>query len=442
MAQARNSFRRRLSAARGPDRGCSRRRDAGVAEQATAALSQRLSSQIELFRAVSRPDGGPFFDRAGLLFESIADLSQTTQRLIAAQPLLGSLAADPTVRGLMDALALLVEGVQADPTRFDDLAQPLGALADAFDGFAAGLAPAFFVADVDHGHAAEPRELRRFILVQPVLDYSALQPGERASAAIRQTAHELGLDADPQIRVRQTGPVPLADEEFATLADGAALNAAIMLFAVVALLWMALLSWRLILAIMLSLGVGLVITTAFGLFVFGAFNLISVAFAVLFVGLGVDFCIQFCVCYRAKRYASGDLYLALRDAGGEVGGALALAAASTAAGFYAFLPTEYRGVSELGAIAGTGMIVAFIASITLLPALIALLRAPGERAAVGYAALAPLDRFLVAAPRLGPRDGWHCRGRPAWCCCRDCNSTSIRCTCAASRSSLWRRCSI
>src|SRR2546428_272220 len=107
-------------------------------------------------------------------------------------------------------------------------------------------------------------------------------------------------------------------------------------------------------------------TAAFGLLVFGTFNLISVAFAVLFVGLGVDFGIQFCVCYRARRYASGDLHMALRDAGAEVGGALALAAAATAAGFYAFVPTEYRGVSELGVIAGTGMIVAVLASITLL----------------------------------------------------------------------------
>jgi uncharacterized protein len=144
----------------------------------------------------------------------------------------------------------------------------------------------------------------------------------------------------------------------------------------------------------LSLGVGLIITTAFGLMVFGTLNLISIAFAVLFVGLGVDFGIQFCVCYRAKRYASDDLLVALRDAGGEVGGALALAAASIAAGFYAFLPTEYRGVSELGVIAGTGMIIAFICSVTLLPALVALLRPPGERSAVGYTALGPLDRFL------------------------------------------------
>jgi hypothetical protein len=54
----------------------------------------------------------------------------------------------------------------------------------------------------------------------------------------------------------------------------------------------------------------------------------------------------------------------------------------------------------LGVIAGTGMIVAFIASITLLPALIAILRPPGEPSAVGYAALGALDRFLVR------RRGW------------------------------------
>src|SRR5439155_23294482 len=172
-------------------------------------------------------------------------------------------------------------------------------------------------------------------------------------------------------------------------------NVTIMLVAVALLLWIALRSWRLIAAILLSLGVGLIVTTAFGLIVLGTLNLISIAFAVLFVGLGVDFGIQFCVCYRAKRYTGDDLHLALREAGGEIGGALALAAASIAAGFYAFLPTEYRGVSELGVIAGTGMIVAFAASISLLPAIVALLHPPGERARVGYAALGPLDRFLV-----------------------------------------------
>jgi hopanoid biosynthesis associated RND transporter like protein HpnN len=366
-----------------------------LAERSTAALAQRLSSQMELFRAVWRPDGGAFFDRAGLLFESTAELAQTTQRLISAQPLLGSLAADPSVRGLMDALALLVDGAQADPARIDELTQPLTTLADAVDGVASGLTPAFSWRALIIGRAPEPRELRRFILVQPILDYSALQPGEHATAAIRRAARDLELEAGPRVRVRLTGPVPLADEEFATLADGAMLNATITLVAVAGLLWVALRSWRLIIAIMLSLGVGLIVTTAFGLVAFGTLNLVSIAFAVLFVGLGVDFGIQFCVCYRARRFAGDDLHLALRDAGGEIGGALALAAASIAVGFYAFLPTEYRGVSELGLIAGSGMIVAFIVSVSLLPALVALLRPPGERAPVGYAALVPLDRFLT-----------------------------------------------
>jgi hypothetical protein len=366
-----------------------------LAEEATKTMAVRLSSQPGMYRAVWRPDGGPFFERAGLLFESTAEVSRTTAQLIAAQPLLGTLAADPTLRGLMDALSLMLEGMEHDPARVDELAQPVASLADAIEAVVAGQTPAFSWRTLFTGSVPAPRELRRFILVQPVLDYSALRPGERASAAIRLAAHELGQDVDPRIRIRLTGPVPLADEEFGTLAEGALLNASAMMLAIVVLLWIALRSLRLVAAILLSLAVGLMVTAAIGLLAFGAFNLISVAFAVLFVGLGVDFCIQFSVCYRAKRYATGDLLLALRDAGGEVGGALALAAASTAAGFYAFFPTEYRGVSELGAIAGTGMIVAFVASITLLPALIALSRAPGERAAVGYAALAPLDRFLL-----------------------------------------------
>src|ERR1700687_5432349 len=131
-------------------------------------------------------------------------------------------------------------------------------------------------------------------------------------------------------------------------------------------------------AILPSLAVGLIVTAAFGLLVFGTFNLISIAFAALFVGLGVDFGIQFCVCYRARRHASDDLHVALREAVAEVASARGLAASSIAAGFYAFLPTEYRGVSELGVIAGTGMMVAFVATITVLPALLAPLRAPGD----------------------------------------------------------------
>jgi uncharacterized protein len=73
---------------------------------------------------------------------------------------------------------------------------------------------------------------------------------------------------------------------------------------------------------------------------------------------------------------------------------LSLAAMATAAGFLCFLPTDYKGISELGKIAGAGMLVAFLTSITTLPALLKLLNPPGEKEPVGYAFLAPVDHFL------------------------------------------------
>ena len=114
----------------------------------------------------------------------------------------------------------------------------------------------------------------------------------------------------------------------------------------------------------------------------------------LFVGLGVDFGIQFSVRYRAERHDRPELLPALDEAAAKIGVPLTLAAAAVAAGFLSFLPTDYRGVSELGKIAGVGMLIAYVTSITVLPALIAVLNPPGEVEPIGYKALAPVDWFL------------------------------------------------
>ena len=73
---------------------------------------------------------------------------------------------------------------------------------------------------------------------------------------------------------------------------------------------------------------------------------------------------------------------------------MTLAAAAVAAGFMSFLPTDYKGLSGLGLLAGLGMIVAFLTSVTLIPALLMLLRPPGEPEEMGYKVLAPVDRFM------------------------------------------------
>jgi hypothetical protein len=165
---------------------------AELAEQATAALATRLAGNTAAIVGLRRPDGGQFFNRAGLLFAPTDEVARTTQQMIAAQPLLGTLAADPSLRGVMDALSLVLEGVRREQIKLDDLGRPLAAFAGTMEAVDAGQLPSFSWRTLIINRAADPRELRRFLLVQPVLDFGALQPGARAVAAIRQAA----ADAD------------------------------------------------------------------------------------------------------------------------------------------------------------------------------------------------------------------------------------------------------
>jgi uncharacterized protein len=367
---------------------------AEAADEAADALVKDLGSRSDLIRSVSRPDGGEFFERNGVLFLSLDEVQRTTGDLISAQPFLGTLSADPTLRGVFRTFSQSLEGVQLGKTKLESLKPAFDALANTLELLAKGQSPAFSWRKLIAGKEPKPSELRRFVNIEPVLDFTDLQPGRKATAAIRDATSRLGLDAEHGVRVRLTGPVALADEEFATVADGAVLNGVVTLLLVTLVLWLALRKARIILAVFVTLVFGLLYTAAVGLWMVGTLNLISVAFAVLFVGLGVDFGIQFCVRYRSERHASEDHDQALLATARGIGGPLLLAAASIAAGFLSFLPTAYRGLSELGLIAGVGIIIALATTLSLLPALLTVLKPPGEKKPIGYAALAPVDRLL------------------------------------------------
>jgi len=363
-----------------------------LTKRAADALAQRISERTDQFRSVRQPEGA-FFEQNAFLFASTEDVGRTMGQLTEIRPLLGMLTDDPSLRGVMKVVSFGAGGARAGRMKLDDMTRPMTMLADTLDNVLNEKFASFSWCVLLSGKA-ETRELRRFIEVDPILDFGALEPGGSATNAIRQAAAELKLASDFGARVRLTGPVPLADEEFATLEEGALLNAVLTILAVLCILWLALRSARIIIAVFISLAVGLAITAALGLMMVGAFNMISVAFFVLFVGLGVDFGIQFSVRYRSERHEKDDLSEALRSAAAKAGLPLTLAATAVAAAFLSFLPTDYRGLSELGQIAGVGMIVAFITSITVLPALLKILNPPGEPAPVGYAALAPVDRFM------------------------------------------------
>lgn len=367
--------------------------DPEQADRAVEALDARLR-ETGAYRSVTRPDSGPFFDKYGLLLQDEPDFRATISGLVRQQPFLSLLAAEPSFGGVLEAIALGLRGVASGEAKLGDLSKTMDALAAIVARSATGPVAPLSWRTLLADPAPSRLDLRRLLLVQPVLDFSALQPGARAIDLLRASASELGLTPENGVTVRLTGTVPLADEEFATVAEGAALNTAATLAMVFGLLFAALGSWRLVLAVMTTLLAGLALTTGLGLVMIGEFNLISVAFAVLFVGLGVDFSIQVAVRYRELRFSQRGLRAAVGLATRQIRRPILLAAASSAIGFFAFLPTSFRGVSELGLIAGVGMAIAFIASITLLPALIVLLAPPPESAPVAYSGLRGADRLI------------------------------------------------
>jgi hopanoid biosynthesis associated RND transporter like protein HpnN len=368
-----------------------------LAEAAARDLSAALAADKAHFERVTRPDGGAFFAGNGLLFADLAEVRDTTRRLIDAQPLLGPLAADPSLRGIATALDTAASGAatETDPAKVARLETPLRSLATAIDTGLTGK-PAWFSwqhqFSTGKGPLAPPT--RRVITAQPRLDFTDLQPGAAAKQAALDAAARLRLDAAHGVHIGITGEVPLSDEEFGTIRENIGLVGLVMALAMVVTLWLATRSAKIVAAIAVTIVAGLVVSLALGLLAVHRLNLISIAFIPLFVGLGVDFGIQVAVRFNAERRAGAEPQQALALMAEAIGEPLLMAAGAILLALAAFLPTDYTGIAELGVIAGMGMMVALLLNVTLLPALLMLLRPAPPAHEVGWRGAAPVDRWL------------------------------------------------
>jgi len=327
--------------------------DAGEPEEAeatAAALTDVLTADHAHFQLVSKPDGLSFFRKEGLLFLDSSKLEAALDRIIDAQPFLGELAKDPSAVGLFAAFVLLARGAE----QHADLSPYRTAFAashDAMAGTLAGHPLPLSWTRLLAGDLADGGGPYKFVLAQPRLDHAQLEPGESAIRAMREAANGLEFVKSGEARVRITGSVALTDEEFATVAQGAVEGMIGSILLITLWLFLAVRSWRLIVPILLTLALGLALTLLFAAVVVGTLNLVSVGFGILFIGTAVDFAIQFCVRYREmRRRLSPDAAVALAETGRHAGGQILVAAAATAAGFLSFVPTDFRGVAELGLI--------------------------------------------------------------------------------------------
>ena len=251
---------------------------------------------------------------------------------------------------------------------------------------------------------------RELVVAQPRLDFGSMAPAAAPIAALRAEAADLDITAEEGLRLSLTGAAVLDTEELESVGSGALLASVLSTLAVAALLVWGLRSLRLIAATLLTLAVGLVLTACFATLSIGRLNLMSVTFAVLFVGLGIDFGIHLALRFQEALAGEVGERAALRAATAGVGGPLSLSALCAGCGFLAFVPTDYQGLAELGIIATAGMAIAWLLNLTLLPALLAMMR-PHVRPVEMPRARAP----TAAPPGVGRRHRNPRRRRIAAC---------------------------
>ena len=351
-------------------------------EDTCKSIEQRLLARSDIFSDVYSPMTDPFFRDNAFLMMDLDALESMVDRLAEAQPMLTRVAEDPSLRSVF---SLVRDGLENEAEiGFDRV---LRILSDSAASVLAGdntpvrWADEFF----DSGE----KRIVGLIILRGKVDHTDALPNALIMQNLRLEIASAVVPEDIDVAV--TGEIALSHEEITAAQDGVRIAGFISLAVLLLVLGVGIRSVRIIGATFAMIGIGIVWTTGYALLTVGEFNTMSIIFLVMFFGLGVSSAVHFSLRFREAMYQEHlALKPALERAGATVGRAILLCAVTTAIGFMGFAPTDYKGLGDLGIISAGGMIVAFILTFTLLPAVFVLVGAPGraQAAQVGSGDLA------------------------------------------------------
>ena len=342
-----------------------------TAEQTAMAanlLAERINANKQLFEYVYIPGDNAFFKQQGLLYLELDNLEDLATTLSDAQPFIGHLSENYHLQGLLEILGKALDNSD------DELPMDLNPLLE-------NIEQSLLAVQSNQKHylswqkllsinqSSDRNTLRSIVSARPIADFNSMKPVEQALNYARKITREI-QSKDPQVSIRITGEKALEEDEMRVLAEDTVYAGIFALSLVIIVLLLGLRSVKLVLCTLITLIMGLILTAGFATVTVGHLNVLSVAFAILYIGLGVDFAIHICLSFRE----CWELHMSSEDAIKKsvkiLGFSLFLCALTTSIGFFAFIPTDYKGVSELGLISGGGMFIGLFVSLTLLPVLL------------------------------------------------------------------------
>ncbi len=340
-------------------------------------VEKALLARPDLFHHVVAPGVGAFFDDYGILYADTQDVKKIADKIKESAPTFNALADQPNMAGLSGVLNEITAYTQAGRAP-EGVEVFLNAIASTVDGETAGRSvPLDWSGLGGTGDGPALTEKRWFVLSQPILDFSEIESAAKPMAEARKLMADPAITGDGKVTVELTGEAALNAEEFEAVTKGAAVAGIISFTLVTLTVFFGLPAMVLIVPALSLIILGFLINAGFATLSVGYLNMISVAFAVLFIGLGIDYAVHVVLRFaehRAKGETGPD---AAVSAVRKTGPALALCTVTTALAFLAFTPTDFVGMAQLGIIAAGGLVIAFVASITLIPAILTLL--PGKQ---------------------------------------------------------------
>lgn len=340
------------------------------ARNAAAQLYRRLSEDSSHFEWIFYPPESRFFRENGLLFEDTYDLEKFSDHLAKVQPFLSDVSTDQSIRGTFN---LLGRALREDKDAKLELGSVFDQIAGALQGYLGGSATPLSWIEVMSGKDSKAEDKRVLMEIMPKIEYSSLAPGEDLMASIRKTGEELHF-AESGVTMRLSGAAALSIDELKSASVGAQMASLGSFLGVSLVMLVGLRSLWLVLSVQIGLVLGLIFTAAFATLFLGQLNLISVAFSVMYIGIGADYAIYLSLRYRELAARTESHCSALKRAVRHVGGSLEIGTLTTAIGFFCFIPTSYRGVAELGIISGAGMFISLFVTLAILPAFLGLRR--------------------------------------------------------------------
>ncbi len=341
-----------------------------ISEVAAKRLTSLLATRPDAIHSVYLPTIDPFFDRQGLLYQELDQLERLANDLARAQPFIGRLYHDFSLGNFLSLLTQALEHQNDMPVDIDPVLARITDVTEALlDDHPTLLSwrDLFFEPRSKVGHTLQ------FAVVAPVLDYTRMPAAELPIQVIHDAIdHVRNIDGVP-ITVRITGEPVLEYDELISIEKGTEYAGIVSLILICSALLIGFRSWKLTIATLITLTLGLAYSLGFASVAVPALNVISISFAVLYIGMGVDYATHLALRYREFLLEDHTPNDALRHSLRSVSPALILCALTTSLAMFSFIPTAYRGISELGIIAGGSMFIVVAVTMAAVPALLRLM---------------------------------------------------------------------